>query len=356
MRFIRNGDEGEAVRDVQRRLVDVGYRIDPSELEGTFGSSTEEAVRAFQEARSLPVDGIVGPDTWGLLVESGYRLGDRTLYLRTPAFRGDDVRELQRMLNALGFDAGKQDGIFGRNTAQAVRDFQRNVADGVDGIVGLDTVRTLERMRPALDGPSRAVVREAEAIMAMTVSLAGSTIAIDPEHAERDSGQDVGHGSSGADLTFALAAELARALGDRGATPAMLRTPGDDPTPSDRAQTANALRAAVCISLRLDAGGPGARGASCAYWGTATTHSPAGRRLAELIQAELATTGLSDGGTRPLAITLLRETTMPAVQVEPGHLADPDERFLLTDPAFRRALAEAIAGGIGRFLRGAAAG
>ncbi len=355
MRIIRFGDEGDAVRDIQRRLIDVGYRIDPSELEGTFGSSTEEVVRAFQEARSLPIDGIVGPDTWGLLVESGYRLGDRTLYLRSPAFRGDDVRELQRMLNALGFDAGKQDGIFGRNTAQAVREFQRNVADGVDGIVGLDTVRTLERMRPAVEGPSRAVVREAEAIRAMTASLAGSTIAIDPAHGEPAPGHGATHGSSGMDLTFALAAELARALGERGATPSMLRTPGEDPTPSDRAQAANALRAAVCISLRLDEGGAGSLGASCAYWGTATTHSPAGRRLAELIQAGLITTGLSDGGTRPLAITLLRETAMPAVQVEPGHLTDPDERFLLTDPAFRRDLAEAIAAAVSTFLRGAGA-
>ena len=30
----------------------------------------------------------MGPDTWGQLVEAGYRLGDRTLYLRSPAFRG----------------------------------------------------------------------------------------------------------------------------------------------------------------------------------------------------------------------------------------------------------------------------
>jgi len=350
MQIIRRGDAGEAVRDVQRRLIDLGHRVAPSELEGTFGPSTEGAVRAFQGARSLPVDGIVGSDTWGLLVESGYRLGDRTLYLRSPAFRGDDVRELQRMLTALGFDAGKEDGIFGRDTSEAVREFQRNVADRVDGIVGFDAVRTLERMRPTLDGPSRAVVREEEAVRAMTTSLAGSTVAIDPGHGDRDPSRQ--ERSLEADLTFALAAELARSLEERGATPAMLRTPGEDPTPSDRAQTANGLAAAVCVSLSLGAADPHGRGAACAYWGTSTTHSPAGRRLAELIVAELVATGLPDGGTRPLAVTLLRETSMPAVIVEPGRVSDPDEGFLLSDPLFRRRIADAIAEGIGRFLRG----
>ncbi len=48
-----------------------------------FGASTEEAVKAFQQRRGLPSDGMVGEDTWGELVEAGYRLGDRVLYLRS---------------------------------------------------------------------------------------------------------------------------------------------------------------------------------------------------------------------------------------------------------------------------------
>ena len=163
MDLIRRGTRGEDVRDVQHRLLAAGLRIDPDELDGAFGASTEEAVRGFQRARGLPPDGIMGPDTWGQLVEAGYRLSDRTLYLRSPAFRGDDVRALQRMLNALGFDAGKEDGIFGPRTDRAVREFQRNVASRVDGIVGLDTVHAISRYRPPVDAPSRAVVREGEA-------------------------------------------------------------------------------------------------------------------------------------------------------------------------------------------------
>ena len=65
MEAISRGEHGEAVRDVQRRLLGAGYRVDADELGGTFGASTEVAVREFQQARGLPVDGIVANETWG---------------------------------------------------------------------------------------------------------------------------------------------------------------------------------------------------------------------------------------------------------------------------------------------------
>jgi N-acetylmuramoyl-L-alanine amidase len=355
MRIIRRGDEGDEVRDVQRRLIDLGSIIEAGELEGVYGLATEEAVRAFQRDRNLPVDGLVGSDTWGQLVEAGYRLGDRTLYLRSPAFRGDDVRRLQRMLNVLGFDAGKEDGILGRATADAVMEFQRNVAEKVDGIVGLDTVRSLERMRPADDGPGRALVREEEAVRSMDSSLAGSTIAIDAGHGGDDSGNEGPTGSREADLTALLAAALAEALRARGAQPTILLPRAKDSSPTERAHAANAMDAAVCVSVHLAAGDPDARGATCAYWGTGTTHSPAGQRLAELIQGALiGQVGLSDGGIRPLTISLLRETRMPAVQVEPCHLTNEKDEHLLAEEGFRQRVAEAIAEGIARFFGAAA--
>lgn len=327
MRAIRRGDRGEAVRDVQHRLTELGHRIDPAELDGRFGPSTEHAVREFQRSRRLPEDGVVGPDTWGHLVEAGYRLGDRTLYLRSPAFRGDDVRELQRLLNALGFDAGKEDGIFGHRTLHAVMEFQRNVGAKPDGIVGLDTVRTLHRMRPAVGGPGASVVREAEAVRSIVHELAGSVVAIDP-------------GDPDEPALAALAAEIAADLAERGAEPALLR----GPDAGVRARTANALEAVLCVGL---APSPDPERASCAHWGTATSHSPAGRRLAELVLAELARAGVPDGGVRPLGVALLRETRMPAVLVE----LPPEP---IADPARRRELAAAFARALERFLAGAA--
>ena len=123
MRTIQSQDRGEDVRDVQQRLIALGARVEGDELEGLFGPSTKAAVRAFQQRRGLFVDGKVGPETWAELVEAGYGLGDRVVYLRYPMFRGDDVRDLQGKLNALGFHAGRADGIFGERCDRAVRDF-----------------------------------------------------------------------------------------------------------------------------------------------------------------------------------------------------------------------------------------
>jgi peptidoglycan hydrolase-like protein with peptidoglycan-binding domain len=50
--------------------------------------------------------------------------------------KGQAVKDLQEALNALGFAAGKVDGVFGAATEQAVRAFQGSVGIDVDGIAG----------------------------------------------------------------------------------------------------------------------------------------------------------------------------------------------------------------------------
>ena len=60
-----------------------------------------------------------------------------------------------------------------------MREFQRNVGEEPDGIVGLHTIATLERMRPQESAPSRAMVREAEELRHMRASIEGQVVAID---------------------------------------------------------------------------------------------------------------------------------------------------------------------------------
>ena len=63
---LRLGDRGKDVTDLQNLLVSFGYNI--GSVDGIFGQATQNAVKAFQSARGLPADGIVGPATWNVLL------------------------------------------------------------------------------------------------------------------------------------------------------------------------------------------------------------------------------------------------------------------------------------------------
>ena len=63
---------------------------------------------------------------------------------------GNNVTSLQRELQGLGYNIGSTgaDGIYGQNTAAAVRNFQRDYGLQVDGIVGDQTMSALRQLRP----------------------------------------------------------------------------------------------------------------------------------------------------------------------------------------------------------------
>ncbi len=321
MRIYREGDTGAEIADIQQRLAALGADVPPDES-GRFGEATLRAVRAFQVRRSLRVDGLVGPDTWGQLVEASFLLGDRTLYLHAPHMRGDDARDLQRKLNALGFDAGREDGVFGPATDRAVREFQRNVGEAPDGVVGLHTIETIDRMRPIEGAPSRAVVREGEQLRSMTARLEGHVIAIDP-------------GDEPDDLLSAAVDAMVASIEAAKGRPAVLGGAGGR-TPSQRAREANDLGAALCISWRVDPE-PSDHVPACSYFGSASTHSPAGELLARSIAAELERAFGVAAMLQGLTVAMLRETRMPAVQVEPAGMADATR------------LGRAVAAGVRRF-------
>ena len=58
--------------------------------------------------------------------------------------RGQAVTELQQDLNTLGYAAGKADGIYGANTANAVKAFQRDNGLSVDGVAGPATQSAID--------------------------------------------------------------------------------------------------------------------------------------------------------------------------------------------------------------------
>ena len=121
--------------DLQTRLLSLGLDLGNRGIDGVFGSTTEVAVKAFQQTMGILADGVVGEITWNEIVEADYKPGGRLIYLRQPPFRGADVLELQRMLNDLGFDPGAVNGLFDERTARATREFQRNAGLITDGVV-----------------------------------------------------------------------------------------------------------------------------------------------------------------------------------------------------------------------------
>jgi N-acetylmuramoyl-L-alanine amidase len=318
--LLRSGDVGPAVRDLQQRLTRCGYAVT---LDGVFRDETLEAVRDFQTQRRLRLDGICGPETWGALIESSYTLGDRLLYSRTPMLRGDDVIDLQGRLNALGYDAGREDGILGPETETALRQFQREYGLEPDGVSGPATITALVRVG-SLAGGSVASVRERESLRRHTRRLRDRRLflVVDPGLA-------------------ALGAGVARRLRGEGAIVAP-DTSGDDH--DVLAAQANAFGADVCIAIGTGTE-PGAR---CTYFANQTFRSEAGLCLAqgvtEALRAVLPRVDEPTGRT----YRLLRETRMAAVMCELFSRDEPAGASLLASsgPELARALASGVRKGI----------
>ncbi|MDQ4144514.1 MAG: N-acetylmuramoyl-L-alanine amidase [Actinomycetota bacterium] len=343
--LIREGDRSERVADVQARLRALGIEVEDES--GLFGARTKESVRTFQQQRGLLADGIVGPDTWTALVEAGWRFGDRVLYFKNPPMRGDDVLSLQARMNALGFDAGREDGIFGRDTDRAVRAFQHEYAIAEDGIFGPRSFTALRGLRADREHTAAGLREELRHLEGKGIQR--SLIVIDPGHGGEDTGDAGQGGPSEADLCWDLAERLAAALAGAGGRVRFTRTETEGPDASERARRANEVDGDIFLSLHLNSHSePTADGASTYYF----PRSRAGEILADCVKDHLVHLGLRDCRSHPRTYSILRETRMPAVLVEPAFITNPDEAKMLLDPDFRATLATAIAAGVRHYFEG----
>jgi hypothetical protein len=66
---LKPGDTGTEVTTLQNELTALGYS--PGKADGAYGPATEQAVKNFQTAKGLTVDGIVGPKTLAALQQAG---------------------------------------------------------------------------------------------------------------------------------------------------------------------------------------------------------------------------------------------------------------------------------------------
>ena len=310
--LLRPGARGDAVVELQSRLRSVGSDL---VADGEYGPETTAAVRSFQERRRLRVDGICGPETWGALEESGYALSDRLLCRRTPMLRGDDVVALQSRLNALGFDAGRADGIFGPQTESALRAFQHEAGIAVDRICGPDTIAALDRLGAPTPG-SVAATRERDALRRGPRELRGLGVLVTTDHA------------------IPLADEVGGRLRLAGAEVTVLGT--EDP--GEIARVANETGVDLLVHLTES----DQNLTQCAFFENASMRSEGGYRVAAGITETIRATGIDVATPAGRTSRILRETRMPAVTCELAGVGD-------------NAIAEAIARGVSAAIEGSAA-
>lgn len=358
-RSYRRGDAGPVVAEIRAKLAVLDLlQVESDDLltdasSVFFDDATDHAVREFQQERGITVDGVVGQQTYHALDEARWRLGDRILtYAPSRLIAGDDVASLQQRLLDMGFDCGRVDGLFGVETEQALREFQRNVGIVPDGTCGPATFKALNQLARTVTGGRPHAMRESEAITRAGPTLSGKLVIIDPGHGGDDPGV-AGNGLDEADLVYDLASRVEGRLTATGSSAFLTRgVDGIDLDEVERANFANAAGADLLISLHVDRNeNPEASGCATYYYGNDRYghRSAVGERFADLLQREVcARTDLVDCRSHPKTWDLLRRTRMPAVRVEVGYLTNPGDASRLADPDFRDVLAEAVVAAVQR--------
>ena len=145
---IAEGASGWRVKRVQKLLRSRGYH--PGPADGAFDQQVVTAVQHFQSDHGLDDDGIVGPKTWQALL-SAPPAGDGGSHpLLQSGDHGEQVTLLQRLLADQDCDPGPIDGIFGKGTQRAVKQYQSAHKLDVDGVAGPQTWQALEAKVAAL--------------------------------------------------------------------------------------------------------------------------------------------------------------------------------------------------------------
>lgn len=135
-RTTSSGAVSAAVKGIQCLLRARGHAV---AADGSFGPATLTAVRAFQTASGLAVDGIVGPNTWTRLVVP-----------TSSGSTGDAVRAVQQfgLVSSPGLDPLVVDGSYGPLTRERVTEVQRQWGLTQDGAAGEETWSFLSTFSP----------------------------------------------------------------------------------------------------------------------------------------------------------------------------------------------------------------
>lgn len=118
---VRKGSFGKDITYLQQALIGLGYLS--GSADGHYGPRTEDAVRSFQRAYGLSVDGSAGPNTMTALKNA--------------------VVALQSDLARKGYPSGTINGVYGNGTKSAVKSYQKDCGISANGVAGPNTMEKL---------------------------------------------------------------------------------------------------------------------------------------------------------------------------------------------------------------------
>lgn len=168
------GSRGVEILELQLYLATIALynnAVKSVGLDGVFGGATLDSVVSFQRAYGLTSDGIVGEATWQKLVEVYNGIKENVNVPTVPegvvireypgvalklGDSGENVRYIQSLLSRLSayLPPVQVDGVFGVETENAVKEFQRLVRLDPDGVVGRNTWNSLNSATSSMAVPA----------------------------------------------------------------------------------------------------------------------------------------------------------------------------------------------------------
>ena len=147
--LLKQGTSGVDVRKLQGRLAELGYYS--GGVDGIYGNTTVDAVKAFQRNNGLSGDGQAGSQTQSKLYSATAKYASNPVTTANPeqtrslsvGMSGNDVYALQQRLIELRYLTGVADGFFGEETKTALIEFQKNNGLTADGNAGASTLKKL---------------------------------------------------------------------------------------------------------------------------------------------------------------------------------------------------------------------